>query len=128
MLVVAFVAFVECSRFFFLLHKAFITEMFERGIPRDAFFYCRGLKTEHKKTVNYAANVLAADILYNIVNNVPRYGIRPPASGYLYAAQVGKFATQYTIPASFIEKKKLKKKRDEIFVVVWITLDVISVL
>lgn len=48
------------------------------------------MKTEHKKTVNYAANVLAADILYNIVNNVPRYGIRPPASGYLYAAQVGK--------------------------------------
>jgi hypothetical protein len=104
---------------FCLLQKAFITEMFERGIPRDAFFYCRGLKTEHKKTVNYAANVLAADILYNIVNNVPRYGIRPPASGYLYAAQVGKFATQYTNPASFIKKKKLEKEKKTKFLLLF---------
>jgi hypothetical protein len=74
------------------LQKAFITEMFERGIPRDSlFFFCRGLQTEHNKTVNYTTNVFATNVLDGIVNKIPRYGIRPPVSGYLYATEVGKW-------------------------------------
>jgi hypothetical protein len=41
--------------------------------------------------VNYATNVLAADLLDGIVNKMPRYGIRPPVLGYLYATEVGKW-------------------------------------
>jgi hypothetical protein len=65
--------------------------MIERGIPKDSFYiFCRGLQTESGKTVNYATNVLAADVLDGIINKIPRYGIRPPVSGYLHAAEVGK--------------------------------------
>lgn len=73
------------------LQKVFITELIERGIPRDSlFFFFRGLQTEHNKKVNYAKNVLAAELLDGIVNKMPRYGIQPTVSGYLYAAEVGK--------------------------------------
>lgn len=73
------------------LQKAFIAEMFERGIPRDSSYsFVNGLQTEHGKTVNHATNVLAAEVLDGIINEIPRYGIRPPVSGYLYAAEVGK--------------------------------------
>ncbi|EFX65990.1 hypothetical protein DAPPUDRAFT_116798 [Daphnia pulex] len=64
---------VRCTTMLWL-QKAFITELFERGIPRDSlFFHCHGLQTEHSKTVNYATNVLAADLLDGLVNKMPRF-------------------------------------------------------
>jgi hypothetical protein len=72
------------------LQKAFISDLFARGVPPDSLFiYCRGLQTEHGKTVNYATNISGADLLNGIINKVPRYGIRPAVSGYLYATEVG---------------------------------------
>jgi hypothetical protein len=38
---------------------------------------------------------------------VPRYGVRPPASGYLYAAEIGKLK----ISDSFIVKNKQTNRK-----------------
>ncbi|XP_046650956.1 uncharacterized protein LOC124342029 [Daphnia pulicaria] len=66
--------------------ETFIRELFERGIPQEALFiYCYGLDTSTAKTLSYETIVLAADLRNAILANLPRYGIRPAISGYLYA-------------------------------------------
>ncbi|EFX76373.1 hypothetical protein DAPPUDRAFT_322425 [Daphnia pulex] len=104
--------------------EVFISELFERGIPEDSvFFFCRGLKSENSKTVNYPTNVLAADVRNAIRDNMPRYGMRPAVSAFLYAstkvavsqrvnrAEQGRFANveeDHTTPSQV----SLKGRRD----------------
>lgn len=65
----------------------FIGELYERVVPEDSiFFFCRGLQYEKAETVNYETNVLAADMRNAIAENMPRYGIRPAVSAFLYAS------------------------------------------
>jgi hypothetical protein len=69
--------------------EQFIRELFERGIPQCAlYFHCRGLRSLNGSTETYETNVLAADVRNAILNNMPRYGVRPAVSAYLHACHL----------------------------------------
>lgn len=73
----------------FVAQEQFIRELFERGIPQSGlYFHCRGLRSLDGATEAYETNVLAADVRNAILNNMPRYGMRPAVSAYLYACDL----------------------------------------
>jgi hypothetical protein len=73
----------------------FIRELFERGIPPEAcYFYCRGLKSLHGTTLPNETTLSAAELRNAILDEIPRYGVRPAVSAYLHAAKAGQLPQQ----------------------------------
>jgi hypothetical protein len=81
----------DLNNFFFELQELFIREIFERGIPKSAFYiHCHGLRSDKSVTMQYTTITLASDLRDAIRNNMPLNGMRPAVSAFLYEGQKGK--------------------------------------
>jgi len=71
----------------------FINEVLDRGIAEEVFYfnYNDVLEIGENKIPKYETNILASDLKVAILEQMPRYGIRPSISAVLYAMEKGKF-------------------------------------
>jgi hypothetical protein len=68
-----------------------IREILERGITKSVFYiHSQGLRNDMMITKRYPTILLVSDLRDTIKNDIPRYGVRPAVSAFLYEANKSK--------------------------------------